>query len=185
MALTIAGIPFTDNRLSREAWLKLKPDAPYGALPTAKIDGQEFAQSNAILRYCGKLSGLYPEDPKEALFADEIIDMMEDCMLSLFMYKGDDKEQLRAVREKAVNEAFPRYLGGLEKRLGLFGEGPWAVGGKLSTADLAIYANFHYLASKRIEFIDETCIEKYVKMMKIFRTVSNHPKVVAWNKAHA
>lgn len=153
-------------------------------VPTASVDGQEYAQSNAILRYCGKLSGLYPEDPKEALFADEIIDMFEDAMLCVFRYKGDDKEALKADRKKVVEVDFPSFFGGLEKRLGKFGARPWAVGGKISIADLAIYANVHYLCSKRIEFIDVTSVERYEKLMRIFHAVESHPKVSEWINAH-
>lgn len=184
LALHIAGIPFNDNRISEAEWPKIKPSTPYLSLPIATIDDQQFAQSNAILRYCGKLAGLYPQDPKQALFADEIIDMLEDAVLPLFSYKGADKELLRKARDEAKDVVFPRFFGGLEKRLGTFGDGPFAVGGKLSIADLSIYATFEYISSKRLEFLDKNCIEGYAKMMNIVQAVSKLPKVVEWNKAH-
>ena len=37
------------------------------------------AQSNAILRYVGKLGGLYPSDPVEALEVDMVIDTIEEA----------------------------------------------------------------------------------------------------------
>jgi glutathione S-transferase len=38
-----------------------------GQLPVIEIDGKQYAQSNGILHYAGKLSGLYPTDPILAL----------------------------------------------------------------------------------------------------------------------
>ncbi len=35
-------------------------------------------QSNAIMRYVGKLGGLYPSDPVEALEVDLVIDTVEE-----------------------------------------------------------------------------------------------------------
>lgn len=31
------------------------------------MDGTDYTQSTALLRYAGKLGGLYPEDPLQAL----------------------------------------------------------------------------------------------------------------------
>merc|ERR1712065_84472 len=52
---------------------------PYGSLPVFTPAGSDmvYGQSNAILRYVGKLTGLYPEDPLEALLVDELMDAVE------------------------------------------------------------------------------------------------------------
>ena len=42
------------------------------------IDGQQLTQSNAILIYAGKLAGLYPWDPLDALKVEEFLGNVDD-----------------------------------------------------------------------------------------------------------
>lgn len=51
---------------------------PFGSMPVLDIGEERFAQSGAIIRYVGKLAGLYPEDPVAALRVDMVIDTMEE-----------------------------------------------------------------------------------------------------------
>lgn len=44
------------------------------------IDGQTIAQSQGLLRYAGKLAGLYPSDAKLALLVDEMVGAVEDVI---------------------------------------------------------------------------------------------------------
>lgn len=53
---------------------------PFGSVPVLDLPGQpeRFAQSSAILRYAGKLAGLYPDNLVDALRADMVIAALED-----------------------------------------------------------------------------------------------------------
>ncbi len=64
LALHLADIPFTDERLPREEAMALIAEGslPFHALPVLEVGGKLHAQSLALLRYVGKLGGLYPED---------------------------------------------------------------------------------------------------------------------------
>jgi glutathione S-transferase len=62
LALSMGGVPFEDDRVPPSDWQRRKPDTPFGALPVLEVDGQPLAQSNAINRYVGKLTNLYPSD---------------------------------------------------------------------------------------------------------------------------
>src|ERR1043166_7304225 len=66
LALSMRGIPFDDDRVSPSDWERRKPNTPFGALPVLEVDGQTLAQSNAINRYVGKLTDLYPTDAWQA-----------------------------------------------------------------------------------------------------------------------
>ena len=79
-AFRVAKIPFEDVRVKHGDWPQLKGSDKciFGQMPILEIDGQVFAQSMAILRYVGKITGLYPEDPIEALRVDEILDSIID-----------------------------------------------------------------------------------------------------------
>ena len=56
---------FADQRVTFDTFrgMKASGELPYGTLPVLVVDGAQkrtIAQSNAILRYAGKLGGLYP-----------------------------------------------------------------------------------------------------------------------------
>ena len=80
----IGGIEFEDERVSRSKITRIKFDGAFtiGSVPEISIDGEMHAQSNAMLRYAGKLSGLYPEDPLLAIRVDEIVDVCDDDVRS-------------------------------------------------------------------------------------------------------
>ncbi|CAN0544128.1 unnamed protein product [Laminaria digitata] len=56
------------------------------------MDGTDYTQSTALLRYAGKLGGLYPEDPLASLKVDEIVMMAEDVFSNLFSTVGEQDE---------------------------------------------------------------------------------------------
>jgi glutathione S-transferase len=71
--------------VSFQEFTDLKPSLPSGQLPVLEIeDGatgskKVMDQSNAIMRYVGKLGGLYPSDPVEALEVDIVIETVEEA----------------------------------------------------------------------------------------------------------
>lgn len=164
----------------------LKPSLPYGSLPVLTVDGEEYAQSAAILRYCGKVAGLYPDDALSAQRADEIIDTIVDFVAGLEKVgveadPDDDESVVQMKLLKYVNEAVPKFLGGLEKRLKSFGEGPWAVGNEMTIGDLAIYVCLLNIAAGAFDHMTLRPMQAYERIMKSFEVVKAHPKVAAWN----
>ena len=75
LALSIGGIAFEDDRVQPSDWERGKADTPFGALPVLEVDGQTLAQSNAINRYVGKLTDLYPSDAWQAALCDEVMEL--------------------------------------------------------------------------------------------------------------
>jgi prostaglandin-H2 D-isomerase / glutathione transferase len=67
LAFFIGGIDFDDNRVPMADWPALKPTTPFGSVPTLEVDGHTYGQSNAQLRYAGKLASLYPTDNVQGL----------------------------------------------------------------------------------------------------------------------
>eukprot|EP00177_Eucheuma_denticulatum_P006469 GFKZ01011783.1.p2 GENE.GFKZ01011783.1~~GFKZ01011783.1.p2 ORF type:complete len:211 (+),score=32.93 GFKZ01011783.1:394-1026(+) len=184
LALVIADISFEDERFGPADWPRRKPTVPYGISPTLVIDGEQYAQSNAILRYCGKLAGLYPSDPLLALQVDEIVELFADVGAALFRGNRDDPEDVRKSRELFVKEDVPRYFGGLEKRIEIFGGDLWAVGNDLTIADLAIYGGMGFMKNRKIDHVSEDVVDGFSRLNKIYDAVHSHPKVVAWNTAN-
>lgn len=158
---------------------------PYGSVPVMTIDGKVAAQSYSLLRYVGKLTGLYPEDPLAALKVDEILDTLEDLGNAYRRHKGDGKENTEKKREVMSKEELPRYFGGLEKRLEMFGEGGCAVGKCMTIADLALTTNILSCKSGFVgDIVSMDALDGYPRAMKIYETVMRHPKVTAWFEKH-
>ncbi|KAI0566490.1 Glutathione S-transferase [Gracilaria domingensis] len=180
LAFILGGIEFEDDRFAFSSWKDIKATTPYGAVPTMTVDGEVAAQSNAILRYVGKLGKLYPTCSLAALKVDEIVDTLADLAMVLYGYRGDDQEKLKEQRNKFVTEGIPRYAGALEKRLSLFGEGVYAVDDKLSIADIVITCFINSIKCGIMDFVPTDVFDEYPKLMAIHKTIMEQPSVVEW-----
>lgn len=95
----------------------------------------------------------------------------------------DEDDTMHSIRVlKFVNEAVPRLFGGLEKRLKLFGDGPWAVGERLSIADLALFAFLVSIMAGAFDYMTMRPLQAYTRVIGVFEAVRNHPKVMAKNE---
>jgi hypothetical protein len=70
LAFFIGGVDFEDKRIDMPDWPALKPTTPFGTLPNLEFDGAMYGQSNAQLRYVGKLTSLYPTDAVDGMALD-------------------------------------------------------------------------------------------------------------------
>ena len=86
-ALYFGDIDFDDVRIKKDEFLYLKENGklfngiaiPFHQIPCLVIDNVSIAQTGAIARFCGKLSGLYPKnDPIEAAKIDQFIDFVTE-----------------------------------------------------------------------------------------------------------
>lgn len=148
------------------------------------VDGKVAVQSGGLLRYAGKLTGLYPSDPLAALKVDELLDTLGDLSAACFRYRGKDKDRLREEREKMVKEDVPRYFGGLEKRLEVFGGAEYAVGDSLTVADLALVNLMINVKSGLLDYVPKDILDGYSRASGIYENLMKHPKVAAWYEMH-
>lgn len=150
------------------------------------IDDNTGVQSDALLRYAGKISGLYPEDPVKAMYVDEVLDVCEDLGMAIGRYKGKDEDIIRENREKAAKEDVPRYWGGLEKRLEAIGsdEGPYLFGDKVTIADLKVSCMYNSVKSGLYDHFPATTLDDYPKLAKSYSAVMALPEVVEWYKKY-
>ena len=161
LALFIGGIEFEDLRPSREEIAKMKTDGtfPFGQFPVLQVDGKTIAQTGAIARFCGKLSGLYPsKDEFAAAKVDEVIDLATDITNQMRPALREKDPKLRIeMRRELSKTILPRWLEFLEKLLQDNGDTGFFVGDSISIADLAVWrlcawisggqkqADWHYL----------------------------------------
>ncbi|KAE8993087.1 hypothetical protein PF011_g17277 [Phytophthora fragariae] len=116
LAFYVGGVPFEDKRLSHEQFADIKPSLPLGQVPALEVDGEVMTQTYAILRYAGRLGGLYPvSSPFAALKVDEVLHAlceMGEQMIPSFQEQDADKKKAMRV-ELATSLAILRFAGSI------------------------------------------------------------------------
>lgn len=166
-ALRIGGIAFEDEHVPQERFAELKAGGalPFGSLPVlaATIAGKTVtsAQSNAILRYVGRLTGLYPvEDPLRALKVDEALEVGEDLYHVIGPSMGEpDPGRRMAMRKVLAEETLPRWGGYLERLLVANGRTGFVVGDSLTIADLKLHWIIDKLTNGTLDGIPRTVLD--------------------------
>lgn len=167
LGLALAQIPFEDERLpsAAEGYAEVTRRRaagllPFGQLPTLQVDGRVYAQSNALLRYVGRLGGLYP-DGVEGLHCDMVLEAWADvdarlapqhykCALPRSPIDGIPQVPLSAEQQSQVarhlnDDALPIMLGRIARVLAS-SPGPWFCGHMLTIADVKSYVVVNGLA---------------------------------------
>eukprot|EP00172_Hildenbrandia_rubra_P004034 Plantae.Rhodophyta-Hildenbrandia_rubra.ctg7423.p1 GENE.Plantae.Rhodophyta-Hildenbrandia_rubra.ctg7423~~Plantae.Rhodophyta-Hildenbrandia_rubra.ctg7423.p1 ORF type:complete len:213 (+),score=52.20 Plantae.Rhodophyta-Hildenbrandia_rubra.ctg7423:69-707(+) len=188
LALAIGDIPFNDVRLSGPEFNKLKTETnelPFGQLPIMIVDGKTITQSEAILRYCGKLSGLYPKDDDlKAAKVDEMIGAIGDMMMSMFKGRGMDQDKMKEARKEFCEVDLKKFGEGIARICGKDDKGKYLCGDEPMICDLGLYYVVWNVKQGNVDYVDKDVFDKYPKILKSYKAVSEHPKVVEWNKAH-
>ena len=173
LALSMGGIPFEDDRVAFPDWTARKPDTPFGALPVLEVDGQTLAQSNAINRYVGKLTDLYPPDSWQAALCDEVME-------TLFLPDEEKKTQRKAL----VEGPLPFYLTRLQQRLEAHG-GRYFAADSLSVADLKAFVWIRHLKSGALDHVPADLPDRVApKLVEHYERVKNDPRVQAYYAKH-
>ncbi len=145
IALTAGNIPFEDDRISYSDFGKMRAGTPLSAVPIAEIDGVVYTQSNAMNRYFGKLTGLYPEDPWQAFLCDEVMGMTEDLLNRVVQTFGLEGDALIAARKRLSDSTITRYVKLLETRLSASG-GQYVADNRLTVGDLKVFVQLRSLS---------------------------------------
>ena len=174
IALHMGGIAFTDHRLSFPEFAEFRKQTPFGQLPTLEVDGVHVTQCDAINRYVGKLAGLYPTDPYQALLCDEVLGVVEDAnhaMGPTYRMTGDEQ---KAAREALVQGALPMYLRWMQSALQAHG-GQYFVENRLTVADLKVFVYVRGLNSGRLDHVP-TVMRIFDACMKLEAFERTQPK---------
>ena len=189
LALFIGGIEFEDLRPSREEIAKMRTEGifPFGQFPVLQVDGKNIAQTGAIARFCGKLSGLYPtENDFYAAKVDEVIDLATDITGKIRPSLIEkDPEKMKEMRRELAETVLPQWLGFMETLLETNGKTGYFVDDSLTVADLAAWRLCGWISGGIIDGIPETILDTYPLLNAHQNHISNLPKVVEWlEKSH-
>jgi glutathione S-transferase len=159
LALHIGGVAFEDHRFTFPEFAEFRKSTPFGQVPTLHVDGTQFTQSDALLRYAGKLAGLYPTDPLQALHCDEVTYVVEEAGAKLGPTFRMSGEEQKAARLALVHGSMPVYLGWLQQRLRAQG-GEFFADSRLTVADLKVFIDVRALNSGRFDHVPTDLVER-------------------------
>lgn len=179
LALHIAGVDFEDVRINAADWPALKPQTPFGALPTYEEPGcPVLAQSNAILVLIGRRHDLHPKNDFEAARHEAMMHYVEDLRGTVGpTLRIKDEAEKKKAREALAESYLPAWGKNAERRLG---EGPFFAGAKLHVVDLKLYMAVHWFAGGKVDYVPATIFSPYSKLMRLHGAVRDYPAVKAW-----
>jgi len=197
LALHLGKVEFEDERIDRQAWGTLKPTTKFGQLPLMSIDdGEPLAQSGAMLRYAGKLGGLYPTHPAVVQKIEEVIGLQEDVARAMApaLYMGmrphvygydenmpeAERKTIQAkLRAALVKDDLPRMFGYFEAMLEKNGTG-FFVGKKPTIADCQVIPMLRTIKKGVQDGIPTTLFEDMPNLKKFYETFHEIPEVKAY-----
>lgn len=182
LALHIAGVEFTDNRIQGGTWPELKPNTPWGALPTFEVEGQPtLAQSNAILAYIGREHGLLPSDSWQAARHEAFMAAAEELRAHVTpTLRIKDEGEKQAAREALVESYLRPWGTFVERELGVVGSDPFVGGSSISVADLKLYMISRWFSRGIVDHVPADVFAHAPRLIALERAVHEHPKVVDW-----
>jgi len=180
LALTLAGIPFEDDRIKFPDWPAIKPTTPYGQVPLLYVgaDGAPKTQSGAMLRYAGKLNAAAKLYPDECMYeVEEAIGLIGDLQKAWtpMIYMGmrpetfghpegfsktdDGQALIKQMRSKFVAEDLPKYLKFLADYIDAHGGGKFLCSAEKPTiADCLAVPTLRAFTRGHIDHVPTDCL---------------------------
>ena len=178
--INLGNVAFEDHRFTFAEFAEVRKSTPFGQVPTLQVDGVLVTQCDAILRYAGKLGGLYPTDPFQALLCDEVMYVVEEASVKLgpsFRLSGDAQKEARLA---LVNGSMPVYLAWLQNQLLAHG-GEYFADNRLTVADLKVFVDVRALNSGRLDHVPTDLVEKAAPLLNAhMQRVGQNPAVLAY-----
>ena len=185
IAFHAAGVDFEDHRISFEEFTKTRGDMRFTCSPELEVDGVTVTQSNSMLRYVGKMAGLYPEDNLQALYCDEAMDAVEDLLHQIVQSFGLEGDELKAAREKLADGWITVIVKGLAEILER-GGGQYFADNRLTVADLKVYMQMRSLRAGTLDHVPIDLVDKLAPgLVQHEERVGNDPIVTAYYAARA
>lgn len=185
IAFHAAGIAFEDVRWSFPEFMEKRDSAPFRCIPVLEIDGVAVTQSNAMIRYVGKLADLYPEDAMQALYCDEVLGACEDLLHQIVSTFGLEGDELKAAREKLTQGWLTTFIKGLDDLLAR-GGGQYFANKRLTMADLKVFMQTRSLCKGTLDHVPPDLVEQLAPALAAHRDrIAAEPIVEAYYASRA
>ena len=182
VALSLSGEQWEDVTVDGIKYRSMKDngDLPWGMLPVLQTPNGTIAESTAILRFVGRMSGFVPDEQFQRAKADEFIDGMEPLSKALDSTFGisDDDERIRLRKEVFGPDGNgTKNLLLLERKISESKTG-WAAGtDDMSIADLKLFTGLFGLFSGNYDGIDAAVISNYPRLIEYHDKIANDPRI--------
>ena len=188
IALFLSGIEFENRVVLSDEFQRVKADGklddgtviPHHQLPCLIVDGHPIVQTGAIARYCGRLSGLYPND-NDLLAAqiDQVLDLATDITVLVSATGRMDNYQEKIRKRKVLSDGeLGRKLDILEKNIKP--NSIWINGGSMGLEDIAIWRLMGWLSSGTLDGIPTAILKKRPKIQRVCQNVDANPIIQQW-----
>jgi glutathione S-transferase len=180
LALCIGGIAFDDKRFSFSEFAEVRKSTPFGQVPTLHVDGVLITQSDAITRYVGRLTGLYPTDAFQALLCDEVLSAVEDVTIKLTATFGLTGDALKEARTALAAGPLTTYLRWMQSQLQAHG-GVYFADNRLTVADLKVFTHVRSLNSGNLDHVPTDLVETVAPLLNVhMRMVGATPAIAQY-----
>jgi len=190
LALKLANIPFTDERISN--WKDIKHTVqPWGSLPVLVADGVEVFQSLNIHLYVGSFTGFIPEQLQDELKMRECMFAIEDVLATFAPSSTLSDPAEKAAARAALCVPGGKLFDNLHKFELFLGDKQYVAGNKLSMGDLCFFTLLGTLTCGLFDGVPTTLLEGLPVLKQYFHNIANREDVRAvyeaetapWGKA--
>jgi len=195
-AFALGNRAFRDVRLSvDEYYAQQAANAlPFGSMPVLDVGGERIGQSDAILRYAGRVAGLAPADPVVQARIDQWVALEADFSYPFTMALFPDKcylsawpaEEAASFRLSILAQHVPTFLAFVEAALEKSPTGWLAATPSPSIADLAWAPRLRWLESGSLGWLPPSILQPFPRARALVDRVYALPAVVAFSaREHA
>lgn len=155
----------------------------FDQFPVLLSEGHYIAQSAAILRFLGKLTGHYPSDPHAAALVDGVMDQEADMFAGLAASRYRDRMGFESLSDEAVvkvraalnDRVLPRHLGYFERLLDNSATG-WIAGTEEpSIADFCLVPRLQWLAGGNNDGISTDILKPFPHLISLIDRLTSLP----------
>ena len=188
LALFMSGIPFEDARMNYDEMYG-SGALTFGTFPALVVGGKGVLnQTQAIARYVGQVTAMYPADAFLAAKCDEAIDALTDIsdLVTATMQERNPQRKIQWRQHlTAPDGRMTMFWTGLERVLKANADAPagrpCVAGSTLSVADLALWRAIGWFSSGTLDGIPATYIQaNFPTLWALHVAVDQLPKVAEW-----
>jgi glutathione S-transferase len=198
LALFVGGLDFEDRRVSYEqvAAMRASGELSFGQVPMLEIDGVGHTQSNAILRWAGRHTGLYPAELQ--LRCDTVEEALSDIkqlfrpqwyghILGRSPTTGETlvpmtEQQKASVTSLLDTDVLPAKFKQLDR---LLGEADFFCGDTMTICDLSFYVLGTGLQDGTyVPGLSTGVMDGCPRLLALLKRIGGHPRVAEWNARH-
>jgi len=148
LCLAAGKVDYEMRNVTLDEWATLKPTMKFGQIPVFNWDDLELYQSNTIVRFIAKKTGLAGAKEEDFFLADMVLEHTVDFLKELLKVRFcSEPEAKQKAAEKFMNSFLPGWLAGTELLLKERG-GIWFAADQLTFADLAVQHVLFFLTWK-------------------------------------